>query len=1056
MKTKFNGILTLLLAFTVHFAFAQKTVSGTVSDETGPLPGVSVLIKGTSTGTETDFDGKYTMTASEGDVLQYSYVGMETAFKTVGAASTYDVKMAGSNVLDEVIITAMGIKKSEKSIGYASQSVKSEELTKVKSTNIVNSLSGKIAGVNITNASSSPGSSSRIVLRGVSSIYGDTQPLVVVDGVPMDNTAYGNAASQGGGIDVPNGLADLNQNDIKDITILKGGPATALYGMRGANGVIVVTTKDGKGIGKEDSKVGITINSGVQFDRISFLPTYQNSYGQGIDSEYFEYIDGYGTTDSHATGMGGRDESWGPPLDVGLEFIQWNSFDGEAKPWVSAPDGVKNFYNTGVILNNNVALEGGTEKANYRISLGAMNQTGIMHNTGYNKYNAGGNVNFKMSEKWNAGLSFNYIRTQSDNLPSLGYDTTNNATQTAQLVWAARQIDFNDLRDWQNLPLVTVGNNAGAPLNWNQAYNNNPFWALEKNVNTLDKDRVLANINLGYKVLDNLTLSFKSGIDYFTSLNTSRAHFGTTGNQYGFYNETVRTRYGIDSNVILTYDTSIFEGLDLSLTLGANSYYNNYHRNYIDAPKLQVPGVFNISNTRDGVDRVITQGSTERKINSAFGMGSLSYNDYLFLEFTGRNDWASVLPIDANSFFYPSVTLSAIVSDMLGFDKSTVSFMKVRAGWAKVGSAGPLSPYSLNPTYSFDDNPWGTTPVAYLPGTLWNPNIKNETSTEYEIGIDSRFFSNKLRFDFTYYDKTTEDVILPVPVSASSGFTNAWDNAATISNKGIELNLSARILDKKDRFNLDLNLNFGKNTNLVDDIDDDPTTDNGAITLGSLWNADIQAREGEPMGVIYGPAFARDSNDEIIFQNGLPTFDPTSKILGNTTPDWTGGLGVNMSWKGLSFYTLFDVKKGGDIYSQTNSWGKLAGVLVETLEGREGGLVGDGVDINGGPNTTVVSSRDYFGTFYSQDVVESSVYDASFVKWRELSLGYTIPKKFFGNIGIEEITAGINVRNVMIIYKEVPHIDPESSFGNGTGGQGLEYAQLPPTRSYGVNMNIKF
>ena len=1055
MKTKFSGILTLLLAFVVQFTFAQeKTVSGTVSDNNGlPLPGATVVIQGTSTGASTDFDGNYSITANVGDVLNFSYVGYAGQTVTVGASNSINVTLQPDNELEEVVVTALGIRREEKSIGYAAQKVSTEDVTTVRDANVINSLSGKIAGVHVTNASSAPGSSSRIVLRGVSSIYGNAQPLMVVDGVPIDNTAYGTADS-GGGQDVPNGLADLNQDDIESINVLKGGPATALYGMRGSNGVIVVTTKSGKGFGQK--KLGISINSSLQFDTIALLPSYQNSYGQGNNQQYFEYKDGYGTTNAYTTGVGGIDESWGPPLDVGLEFIQWNSFDGQPRPWVSAPDGVRNFYNTGIITNNNVALDGSTENSSYRISLGQSNQTGVMHNTDYKKTNIGGNVRFDLSDKWDAGISFNYIRTGSDNLPNLGYDTTTNGTQTAQLVWAARQIDFNDLRDWRNLPLNTTGVNAGTPVNWNQAYNNNPFWALETNRNTLAKDRVIGNVQVGYDFSDNLRLNVKTSIDYFTSLNTSRAAFGTASNEFGFYNQTGRTRYGINSEFLLSYNTSITDDIKFNLNLGGNSYLNNYNRNYMEAPQLQLPNVYNISNTRDGSTPVITHSTTEQKINSLYGFGQFSYKDYLFLDFTGRNDWASVLPLSNNSFFYPSVSMSAVVSDILDLDKNIVSFLKIRGGWANVGSAGPLSPYNIEPSYQFSDDPWGTTPIAFLPGTLWNPNIKNENSYEYEVGLDGRFFSNRLTVDLTYYDKETEDVILPVPKTAASGFTSAWDNAATITNKGIELNLGAKILKSDDGLNLGINVNFGKNTNRVDDIDTDPTTDDGAITLGGLWEVDIQAREGEPMGVIWGPAFARDDAGEIIYNAGLPTYDPDYKILGNTTPDWTGGLGIDMSWKGLSFYTLFDMKKGGEVYSQTNSWGKYAGILEETLVGREEGVVGAGVDINGGANSTVVDAQDFYKAFYTPDVGESSVYDASYIKWRELALSYKIPKKLYKNVGIDNMTFGVNMRNVLILYKKVPHIDPETSFGNSTGQQGLEYAQIPPTRSYGVNLNINF
>ncbi len=1068
MKTKFSGILTLFLAFVVQLTFAQeKTISGTVSDNTGlPLPGATVLVKGTSTGTSTDFDGKYSISASQGATLVFSFVGYTTQEISVGSNNTVNVTMKeDAEALEEVVVTALGIKRDEKSLGYAAQNVGAEEITTVRDKNVVNSLSGKIAGVHVTNASSAPGSSSRIILRGVSSIYGNAQPLMVVDGVPIDNNSYSrnNAFSSSdtntsdGGVDTPNGLADINQDDIETINVLKGGAATALYGMRGANGVIVITTKSGK---MGASKLGITISSSIQLDQVALMPSYQNSYGEGNNLDYFEYKDGYGTGNAYTTGLGGLDESWGPPLDVGLEFIQWNSqlYGGKPLPWVSAPDGTRHFFRTGVITNNNVSLEGSAENSNYRVSMGYMDQAGIMPSTDYKKYNFGGNVNFDLSDKWSAGISVNYIKTSSDNLPSMGYDTTTNGTQTAQFVWAARQIDFADLRDWRNLPLNTTGVNAGTPLNWNQAYNNNPFWALETNRNTLDKDRIIGNVNIGYKILDNLTLTLKTGIDYFSSLNTSRAAFGTAANEFGYYNETQRTRSAITSDFLFSYLADINKDFKLSLNAGGSVYTNKYHRNYIGAPELQLPNVYNISNTRDGVDKVVSANFTESRINSLLGFGQISFRDYLFLDFTGRNDWASVLPGNNNSFFYPSVSMSAVLSDILGVSNSSeLSFLKLRGGWSKVGSAGPLSPYKIEASYQFSDTPWGTTPVAFLPGTLWNPNIKNETTQEYEVGIDARFFNSRLKFDVTYYDKKTEDVILPVSKSAASGFTSAWDNAATITNKGLEVNMGIKVLKNTDGLNLDLNLNWAKNTNNVNDIDADPTTNEGSITLGDLWNVSVQAREGEPIGVLYGPAFARDENGAILYKDGIATYDPTFQILGNTTPDWTGGLGINMSYKNISFNTLFDVKWGGDVYSQTNSWGKYAGVLEETLPGRENGVVGQGIDVDTGTaNNIVVPAEDFYKGFYGSNIGESSVYDASYIKWREIALTYSVPKRMLKNIGVNNISLGLNVRNLLILYKKVPHIDPETSFGNSTGQQGLEYAQTPPTRTYGMNLNIKF
>jgi outer membrane receptor protein involved in Fe transport len=567
-------------------------------------------------------------------------------------------------------------------------------------------------------------------------------------------------------------------------------------------------------------------------------------------------------------------------------------------------------------------------------------------------------------------------------------------------------------------------------------------------------------MSISYQMSDKLSFSAQTGIDYFSSLDTNTRAFGTYQSVRGSYKEVQRTRYEINSQAILSYNTDIGQDFKLNANIGGNSMVNNYHRLSLEAPELQIPGLYNISNTRDGVTQSLRQSQTDRKINSVFGFMGVSYKDYLFLDVTGRNDWASVLPIKNNSFFYPSVTAGAIISDIFELPKSTISYLKMRAAWSKTGSAGPLSPYSIEPNFKFSSEPWGTTPVAFYPGTLWNPNIKNEDTVEKEFGLEARLFQSRLRLDFTYYDKKTSDVIMAKDIDPSSGNTSYWDNVADITNKGIEFTLGADIIRSEDGFNLGVDINFARNVNEAQNIDDDASTNNGRVVLGSLWNVDIIAQEGEAVGAIYGPAFERSPSGDVIYENGIAQIAATNKVLGNINADFTAGLGLNMSYKNLRLTTLFDVKKGGEIYSQTNSWGKLAGVLSETIQGRETGIVGNGVmsDGNGGyvENNVVVPAQTFFSSSYSQNIAESSVYDASFVKWRELSLYYTLPKSLIKNTELDQVSFGLSVRNLAILYRKVPHIDPESAFSSATGQQGLEYAQIPSTRSIGFNLNVKF
>ena len=581
---------------------------------------------------------------------------------------------------------------------------------------------------------------------------------------------------------------------------------------------------------------------------------------------------------------------------------------------------------------------------------------------------------------------------------------------------------------------------------------------MDNNLHPWERNRWVGTANIGYKFTDDLVLNLSTGIDLFNDVREIQRSFGTVNFRNGYYNITERNRYEVNSQAILSYNTALDknEKLKFGLSLGGNIMVNKYRLFSGTAENLVIDKLFNISNS--AAAPILTDDSSIQKINSWFGTGDISYNDYLFLNFTGRNDWASVLPIKNNSIFYPSASLSALVHSMGNFDPSGISFLKLRGSWAQTGSAGPLSPYNVSPTYSLSSYPLnGQTPTAYLPNTLWNPDITAQTETAVEAGIDIRFFNNRLRLDATYYDKKNEDVIMPLSIPGSSGYSNVWKNAATITNKGIEIIFGADIIASTgDGFNFGIDVNYAKNDNLVTDIEGDGVIN---LTNGRLWNVYTQARNDQPIGAMFGPSFERAPNGDILYSNGLPV-QGESKVLGNSQPDWTGGLGLNASFKGFRLRTLFDIKHGGDVYSQTNTWGMLSGVLEETVVGRETGIVGQGSmsDGNGGyiPNNVIVNAQNYYSTAFSQNIAESSIYDASFIKWRELSLSYAIPRKLLENTSMQSIELGVTARNLAIIHKKAPHIDPETAFGVDVGQQGLEYAQTPSTRTIGVNLNVKF
>ncbi len=1043
MKTKFNGILTLFLALVVQISFAQeKTVSGTVSDQSGALPGVSVIIKGTTTGTETDFDGKYSIKAKTGDVLSFSYLGYTTIEKTIGASNTLNVTMTeDANVLDEVVVTAFGIKKAEKAIGYSVQTISGDDMTEARESNITNALSGKAAGVQVTGTSGSVGASSRVVLRGNSSITGNNEPLYVVDGVPLDNSSRGSAGS-GGGVDLPNGASDINPDDIATITILKGPNAAALYGLRASNGVIVITTKRGSA-GK---KFGISINTNVTFSDPLLLASYQNSYGQGGDTSYFEYFDGAGN------GVGdGVDESWGPALDIGLEFIQWdsqlNGNGGKPLPWVSHPDNVRDFLNTGVTVSNNVSLTSGS----FRLSIGNSDQEGMIAHTNLKKITVGVSGSLELGKNMTAGISMNYFNTDSDNLPISGY---NNENPFQQFIWSARQVNFADLKDWRNFPLAPVGSPAeGTPLNWNHNFQNNPYWVLETNSNTFEKDRVVGNIDLSYKLSDELTLSTKLGLDSYSQFVTQRQAQGSNNAKFGSYYEIQRRFEEVNASFILNYNKELTEDFSLSLNFGGNHMRRRYNSVSGFLPNLELPNLYNLSNLKTGSTFTGRNFESNLAINSFYGFGQIAYKNFAFLDFTARNDWSSILPIKNNSFFYPSVTGSLVLSDLFpGLRENKINFLKLRAGWSKVGSTGALGAYSLNSTFGLGSGGFGS--QATVPNTQFNPNLKAETVTGIEVGVDAKMFSNKLRFSASYYDQKSEDLLVPIQVSAATGFRSVWDNIADMRNSGIEIQLGGTVI-KTDDLTFDIDLNWAKNNNEVTDLGE-----LDSYTLGGQWGVSLQALPGEPYGTLVGRDFVRAPDGQVVYENGLPQIDNSQQKLGNIAPDWTGGANFTLRYKDFSLSALVDAKIGGDVHSMTYSWGRYAGTLSESIIGRETGVVGNGVmsDGNGGyiPNNVVVGAKSFNQTAYSNDIESSAIFDASYIKLRQVTIGYSFPQKFLDKTPIQSMKFSVVGRNLAILYKNAPHIDPETGFSSSNGNQGQEFGQSPSARTIGFNINIKF
>jgi TonB-linked SusC/RagA family outer membrane protein len=1030
----------------MQVANAQRTITGKVtgSDDGAPIPGATILVKGTAVGVITDLDGKYSLNVpKDKNTIIVSYVGMTTQEIELGANNTLDIVLAPSvKELEGVVVTALGISRNKKALGYAVQDVSGDDINKTRESNVINALTGRVAGVQVTNASGAVGASSRIVLRGVTSLTGNNQPLFVVDGVPIDNADFGSTGNDG--VNRGSGAMDINPNDIENISVLKGPNAAALYGSRASNGVILITTKSGAGKAQKGKLIGIELSNTTTFETPLRLPKYQNEFGQGSGGE-FAFVDGAGggTND-------GTDESWGPKLDIGLKIPQYNSpidpVTGEriATDWISHPDNWKDFFNTGVTTSTNLSLYGGNEKASGRVSYTQFNQSGIVPNTDYKTQTINLSSIVNLTDKLNVTAIGTYVRAKSDNMPGYGYDAQNVMQQS---LWFGRQIDIQDLKNYTNPD--------GSKYNWNYNYHNNPYFTLNENLNGLTRNRVFGNAKIQYKFFKDLTAYVRSGVDYYDNFTTSRIAATDIDNIYGSYNEQTQIFREVNTDFLVMYNHK-FEGpkIDLMLNFGGNRMDRNTERLFASADELAVPGVYNVANSR--VPLRATNTNTQKRINSLYFSGQVAWNGYLFLDFTGRNDWSSTLPKDNWSYFYPSVSLSGVITDMYENKSKIFTYGKLRISYAKVGS--DTDPYNLYPTLSFGDGWNASTRLLnlFMPNDLPNMELKPQFTNSFEVGGDFRFMENRINLDLTYYNSSTTDQILLAPISSASGFQNKYVNAGKITNKGVEVQLGGTILKSESpkKVNWDITLNYSKNTNEVVELA--PGVEN--YVLGRYWDLKVIAQPGRPLGDLYGYDYLRDPNGNIIHRNGVPVQGPL-KVLGNFQPDWTGGISTNVSWQNFKLYALFDFHMGGEMYSMTTTWGRYSGVLDETLIGREGGIVGEGVkevkDATGKvtgyvTNDVVVTAEEYNHAAYVNSIAGGSVFDASYIKLREVRLSYTFKVK---NV-FEDVTVAFVGRNLALLYSKIPHIDPESAF-NTTNAQGLEFGQLPSTRSLGFNVSFK-
>ncbi len=1040
-----------LIAFSV---LAQEhSISGTITAEesSSPIPGVNVVIKGTTQGTISDIDGKYIIQVpSESDILVFSFIGLKSQEVAIGNQSVIDISMLPDlSELSEVVITAFGLEREKKALGYTVQEVNGEELAKAPSQSVVNNLSGRVAGMQVS-TNSTPGGSPEFVIRGFSSVGGNNQPLVVIDGVPMAQTNNGANAinsedatrndanynrkqnQQFGG-----GISEIDPNNIAEISVLKGPNAAALYGSRAANGVILVTTKNGSG----KKGIGVDANFSTTFEAPLVKPKFQNTYGGG--SGYTWYADGWSGTVDGFKGTAGTDESWGSPMDGRLVRQWWTGT--ETAPLVPEPDNWEQWWETGKTMNGSVSISGSNDNGSFRLSLGRLEQDGIVYNNNYWRNNFRLNSTYNFTDKLKVTAMGEYIKSGSDN---------RNYQSASTFIWHHRHTNFDQLKNYQayeDAHIQPTGDTE--PPNWQHTYFTNPYFEQEVLVNPNEKDRFLGNIAVTYELADWLSLMARSGTDLWTDtrINIDRYERIRGSSRAGRYSEEVLRNQETNSDFILTFDKSMND-LSLMAQLGGVQRTNYYKSNYVRVNELNIDRVYNLGNNAS--PNTTESTIAESEVNSLFGAVNFGYKNFLFLDITGRNDWSSTLPAANNSFFYPSVSLSAVVTDMVpDLSNNILSFLKLRGSWAQVGN--DADPYQLRQAYNPEGLWDGSIPKFSESGDIANAGLKPEITTGIEAGADFRFLNGRIELDVTYYNQSTKDQILAVDISRASGYTGRILNAGEITNKGVELMLSGSIIELGNGFTWDVTVNFAKNKNEVVALADGLTS----LTLWTQRGASLEARVGEAYGNLYGIKFARTDDGQLIFEDGLPTTLPGQQIIGNITPDWTGGVYNSLSFKGITLGVLIDIKHGGDIYDMGTSLARQNGILEESEAGREEGTIGIGVKNIGSaetpqyvPNDVVVSTRNFMSYYSGRQFHEAAVFDGSYLKLREATITYKLPGKWFDNNFMESASLSLVGRNLAILHKNSRHIDTEIS----SADLGYNYGQLPSTRSLGFSVNMKF
>lgn len=1034
----------VLLWSGLQLAMAQsRPVRGQVLDENGEgVPGASVLIKGTQSGTITDLDGNFSLEVpDENNTLVIRAIGYGDREVEAGDGdNVLAVNLSTSNrLLDETIVTALGIKRSEKSLGYAAQQLKADQFENARDGNVLNSLAGKVAGVRINTQSGGVGGTSKIVIRGSSSLSGSSQPLFVVDGVPISNASQG-ASSTGIGVDYGNRGADINPDDIETMTVLKGPAATAQYGSLAKDGAIIITTKRGA----QNAPLAISVNSSFRVDKILIKPDLQTEYAQGRYGVYnLRYTNG-----------------WGPKISE-MQGATVKDFLGRDVTLKANPDNLDNFFQTGNTWINDVGLSGGNEKSDYRISIGALNTTGIVLNQKLSRYNLGANVGHKFSDKVSSRFTFNYSNTRASGRPAQSSNNTNILSSSIYTIPIT--VDVNDLEENYE--------NALGEQNFlsTDRDGNNPYWILNKNVNKNSVDRFFGSAYFDYKPVEWLTIANNLGFDLYNENRNQVVRHGTAGNLLGGYTDIDLFSRRINNDLMITFQKNLSEDFNLKVMVGHNVLDRKLKSNTIEAKDLLIDEFYMPNNA---ASYQTIPSFLQQRLVALYGEVSASYKSFLYLTVTGRNDWSSTLPIENRSYFYPSVSGSFVFSELMD-QNNVLSFGKVRLGWAQAGS--DTDPYVIDKTYAASSSYF----VQYLTGgnlfphlgqagftgprILPNADLKPQRANTIELGTDLRFFNDRIGLDFTYYNTKTRDQIIAIDVPLSTGYFAKSINAGQVTNKGYEIMLRLEPFRSPRGFSWEIFANLARNRQVVDELEGDLQF----YPIASGWSGlQIKAPVGGGFA-LYGTKWRRAPDGQFVINptTGLRMVD-NDQYIGDVNPDFMLGINNRFSYRGFSLAFLIDIRQGGVFYSGTVASLRANGMAAETAEYRNGTFVDAGVNAvtnpDGStsyvPNTTPVQSmEDFWGHYSSTTNTEGNVFDASFVKLREVMLSYRFPANFvpFKNV-IKGLELGFESRNLWLIKSFVPHVDPELNYmGANSAGDGVEFNSFPTTRSFGVNLKVK-